>query len=108
MRMRESGKAIETVIQQLKATLPPSSNPKNTFIAYEPIWAIGTGVTPLPEEIIEMHLALFEALKNTTPLLYGGSVTDQNSAEILVLPHVDGVLVGGASLKADVFQKIIG
>lgn len=105
---RESGLAIDTVIQQLHASLPSSSTPQNTMIAYEPIWAIGTGMTPTLKEISEMHQALHKATQTPLPLLYGGSVTDQNASDILSLSHVDGVLVGGASLKADAFQKIMG
>lgn len=107
MAIRESGYAIETVTHQLHASLPNSAQPHNTMIAYEPIWAIGTGVTPILEEIIEMHKALHTATQTPLPLLYGGSVTDQNARDILSLPHVDGVLVGGASLKTEPFQKIV-
>lgn len=106
--IRESGQAIETVTQQLHSSLPPSTNAQNTMIAYEPIWAIGTGVTPTLEEIIEMHQGLYEAIQSPLPLLYGGSVTDKNVKDILSLPHVDGVLVGGASLKIESFQAIVG
>jgi triosephosphate isomerase len=106
LRVRESGHALDTVIRQLHASLPDSVTPQNTLLAYEPVWAIGTGLTPTGEEIIEMHQALHAATKTPLPLLYGGSVTDKNAAEILVLPHVDGVLVGGASLKAESFEQI--
>lgn len=113
--VRESGTAIGTVIQQLHASLPPSATAHNTLIAYEPVWAIGTGLTASLKEITEMHQALYQALHQTLyaatkspfPLLYGGSVTQENAADILRLPHVDGVLVGGASLKSGPFQKII-
>lgn len=108
LTLRKSGSAIDTVIEQLQASLPPSATPQNTLIAYEPIWAIGTGLTASLEEITEMHQALHTAIKNPVPLLYGGSVTGENAADILSLPHVDGVLVGGASLRAEAFQKIIG
>lgn len=105
--VRESGNAIETVTRQFQASLPPSVTAHNTIIAYEPVWAIGTGITPIPEEIIEMHQALYTTSKIVLPLLYGGSVTDLNIEEIFSLPHVDGVLVGGSSLKVAPFQKII-
>ncbi len=108
MGVRESGQAIGTVTKQLHASLPSSTNPQNTIIAYEPIWSIGTGMTPILEEIIEMHQALHGATQTPLSLLYGGSVTDQNAKDILSLPHVDGVLVGGASLKIESFQKIVG
>ncbi|MBX9804136.1 MAG: triose-phosphate isomerase [Alphaproteobacteria bacterium] len=108
LAIRESGQAVDTVVRQLHASLPPSVSPQNTRIAYEPVWAIGTGKTPTSEEIIEMHLALHTATDSPIPLIYGGSVTDNNSDEILSLPHVDGVLVGGASLKAESFRRIMG
>jgi triosephosphate isomerase len=108
MGIRESGHAIDTVTRQLHASLPSSISPQNTMIAYEPIWAIGTGVIPTPEQIMKMHQALHKATPTPLPLLYGGSVTDQNAKDILSLPHVDGVLVGGASLKAESFEGIIG
>lgn len=107
MNIRESGNAIDTVTRQLQASLPLSANPQNTMIAYEPIWAIGTGATPTLEEIVEMHQALRTALQLPLPLLYGGSVTEQNAKDILSLPHVDGVLVGGASLKSEIFKQIV-
>lgn len=107
MSIRESGHAIDTVTRQLHASLPSSTNSQNTMVAYEPIWAIGTGVTPTLEEIIEMHQALHDTTQIPLSLLYGGSVTDQNAKDILSLPHVDGVLVGGASLKTESFQKIV-
>lgn len=105
--MRESGQAIETVVQQLHESLPESSTNQNTMVAYEPVWAIGTGMTPTLEEILEMHQALQKALPAPLSLLYGGSVTPENRDSILNLPGVDGVLVGGASLKADSFEKLI-
>lgn len=107
LTIRESGHAIPAVIQQLQASLPPSATPHNTLIAYEPVWAIGSGLTASREEIVEMHHALHMAINKPIPLLYGGSVTDESAADILSLPHVDGVLVGGASLKADSFQRIM-
>lgn len=107
MNIRESGNAIDTVTRKLQASLPLSANPQNTMIAYEPIWAIGTGATPTLEEIVEMHQALRTALQLPLPLLYGGSVTEQNAKDILSLPHVDGVLVGGASLKSEIFKQIV-
>lgn len=104
--LRESGQAIEAVIQQLHASLPAFATPHNTLVAYEPVWAIGAGLTASEKEIREMHQALRAVTQ--IPLLYGGSVSEENAADILRLPHVDGVLVGGASLKSGSFQKIIG
>jgi triosephosphate isomerase len=103
----QSGRAIDTVIQQCQASLPPSATPENTLVAYEPLWAIGTGLTASLREITEMHQALHAAIKGPLPLLYGGSVTEENATDILSLPHVDGVLVGGASLNMAAFQKMI-
>ncbi|MCE3231494.1 MAG: tpiA [Alphaproteobacteria bacterium] len=107
LTIRQSGRAIDTVIQQCQASLPPSATPENTRVAYEPLWAIGTGLTASLREITEMHQALHAATKVPIPLLYGGSVTEENATDILSLPHVDGVLVGGASLNMAAFQKII-
>lgn len=106
LEVRQSGKAITNVCQQLLHSVPSSATPQNTFIAYEPIWAIGTGLTASLDEIAIMHQALRSASTHPFPLLYGGSVTDQNAKDILSLPVVDGILVGGASLKADSFTKI--
>ena len=87
---------------------------ENTVIAYEPVWAIGTGKTPTGEEITAMHAHLRESLEGCIGaagkgmrILYGGSVNPSNAANILNLPEVDGALVGGASLKADDFLAII-
>ncbi|MDF3033503.1 MAG: triose-phosphate isomerase [Alphaproteobacteria bacterium] len=89
LTIRQSGRAIDTVIQQCQASLPPSATPENTRVAYEPLWAIGTGLTASLPEITEMHQALHAATK-------------------VPLPYVNGVLVGGTSLKIGAFQKIIG
>jgi len=107
LEVRESGQAIDGVAQQLEASLPSSATPQNTLVAYEPVWAIGTGLTASLNEIADMHHALYVAAGKGFPLLYGGSVTDANASDILSLPHVGGVLVGGASLKAETFQKIV-
>jgi triosephosphate isomerase len=107
LTIRESGYALDTVIQQCHASLPSSATSENTRIAYEPLWAIGTGLTASLPEITEMHQALHAATKVPIPLLYGGSVTHENAKDILSLPHVNGVLVGGASLNMAAFQKII-
>jgi len=82
-------------------------------VAYEPVWAIGTGRTPTVNEIREMHAAIRAVLSERGPdgshirILYGGSVKPENAAEILVIPNVDGALVGGASLKAADFLRIV-
>ena len=81
------------------------------LIAYEPVWAIGTGLTPMPSEVDSVHNFISEILSTLqipAPILYGGSVNDKNAQEFASLPMVNGVLVGGASLKADSFMTIIG
>ena len=108
-------RAVETVDAQLAASLPARfTAPENLSIAYEPIWAIGTGKVPTVDEIAEMHSALrrrlldaFGAQGAAIRILYGGSVKASNAAEIFGVEDVDGALVGGASLKAADFIPII-
>jgi triosephosphate isomerase len=113
--VREAGNAVETVAAQLNASLPESvANPSGFAVAYEPIWAIGTGKVPSIADIGEMHSALRERLKaaygeagEQVRILYGGSVKASNAAEIFAVSDVDGALVGGASLKAADFLPIV-
>lgn len=113
--VREAGSAVATVSAQLDASLPPSvPSPAAFSVAYEPIWAIGTGKVPSVADIDEMHVALRARLVaaygddgNAVRILYGGSVKASNAAEIFAVPDVDGALVGGASLKADDFLPIV-
>ncbi len=106
---KENGKTNNILSQQLEDSIPVSSNSDNTIIAYEPVWAIGTGLTPTLEEInkthqfIKNHNTKFENFK----VLYGGSVNANNANEIVSLSNVDGALIGGASLNYDDFTKII-
>ena len=106
---REAGRAGEVVAAQLAASLP--SNPDNVklVIAYEPVWAIGTGLTASTEDVAAMHAIIRNRLPDplTTRILYGGSVKPENARELLGLADVDGALVGGASLKAGDFSRII-
>ncbi len=102
--IRESGNHIETVLNQTKESIPTQTG--QFMLAYEPIWAIGTGLTASIDDIAEMHAALRQLLPST-PLLYGGSVNSGNSNEIMSVPNVDGVLVGGASLKPDTLMEIL-
>jgi triosephosphate isomerase len=112
--VREAGEAVPTVGRQLDESLPRDVDPSRLAIAYEPIWAIGTGKIPTMEDIGEMHSALRSRLRtaygeagDNIPILYGGSVKPSNAAEIFGVPDVDGALVGGASLKAADFLPIV-
>ena len=105
---RDAGQTLDVVLGQLAASLPKGASAGNTIVAYEPIWAIGTGRTPTLPQIAEVHDALRAALPDAAiPLLYGGSVKPDNAAEIFELANVDGALVGGASLKARDFGAIV-
>jgi len=113
-REREAGQAVAVVTGQLEASIPSGVEAGDFTIAYEPIWAIGTGKTPTIADIAEMHAAIretlaarFSAAGETIRILYGGSVKPDNAAEILAVRNVDGALVGGASLKAADFLAII-
>ncbi|MBV9509615.1 MAG: triose-phosphate isomerase [Caulobacteraceae bacterium] len=110
---RKSGRAVEIVTAQVEGSLVPSVTAPFA-VAYEPVWAIGTGLTPTLAGIEEIHAAIRAALVRglgeagrTAPILYGGSVKPANAAEILAVPEVGGALVGGASLKAADFLAII-
>ena len=117
--VREAGNAVATVEAQLDASLPHGEAalarlPDDFAVAYEPIWAIGTGKIPTMDEIAEMHSALRRRLTaayseagSRIAILYGGSVKASNAAEIFAVPDVDGALVGGASLKAADFMPIV-
>jgi len=98
---REAGLAKSVVEAQLTGSLPDAANPENLVIAYEPVWAIGTGLTPTMADIADMHAAIRTRIPSETRILYGGSVNPKNAAEILALEEVDGALVGGASLKPE-------
>jgi triosephosphate isomerase len=110
---RRAGHAHQVVCSQLEGSLPLTLAGRPFSIAYEPIWAIGSGETPSAADIEDTHATIREALNAlfgdaaATPILYGGSVKPDNAAEILTIPGVDGVLVGGASLTADAFLPII-
>ena len=111
---RDAGKALEVVAGQLAGSLPEGCDHARLVVAYEPVWAIGTGRTPTMAEIAEVHGALRAALVASfgeagtgVRLLYGGSVKPGNAAEIFAVPDVDGALVGGASLKAADFSAIV-
>jgi triosephosphate isomerase len=112
---REQGAAVATVVSQLDGSLPRHLQPgRELAIAYEPVWAIGSGNIPTTAEIAEMHSAIRSHLiqqygtqGELVRILYGGSVKSSNAAEIFSVANVDGALVGGASLKADDFMPIV-
>ena len=110
---RESGTTLSIIDAQLAGSVPDSATAANTVIAYEPVWAIGTGKIPTMDQIAEVHGHIRQRLKDRfqdgadVSLLYGGSVKAGNAAEIFAVPNVDGALVGGASLKPADFTPII-
>ena len=106
---KKKGITNDILEEQLKKSIPISSNFQNTIIADEPVWAIGTGLTPTNEEINDTHSFIREHNDkfNKFKIIYGGSVKANNVKEITSLINVDGALIGGASLKSDEFTKII-
>ncbi len=110
---RNSGMTLGVVGRQVAASLPEDATAANTVVAYEPVWAIGTGLTPSVDDVAEVHLSIREALSNrfgsegeAMRILYGGSVKPSNANELMAVANVDGALVGGASLKAEDFLGI--
>lgn len=112
---REAGSTIEVVTRQLTVSLGRPKTSPELAVAYEPVWAIGTGKTATPAQAQEVHAAIRRHVASTLGpevakglrILYGGSVKPENARELLTLPDVDGALVGGASLKADSFNAIV-
>jgi len=110
---RDAGETLAVIGAQLAGSVPEGAEASNTVIAYEPVWAIGTGRTPTLEQIAEVHGFLRSALEGRVAdagavrLLYGGSVKPGNAADIFAVDDVDGALVGGASLKAAEFGAIV-
>ncbi len=110
---REGGTTLSVIDTQLAGSIPAAATAENTVIAYEPVWAIGTGKVPTLDQIGEVHAHIRKQLADRFDdademrILYGGSVKGSNAADIFGVPHVDGALVGGASLKADDFSPII-
>jgi len=110
---RDAGRTLDVVGAQLAGSVPDAATGANTVIAYEPVWAIGTGRTPTLGQIAEVHDFLRARLVDrfaegaAIRLLYGGSVKPANAAEIFAVANVDGALVGGASLKAQDFGPIV-
>jgi len=103
---RESGQEVPVVSSQLSGSIPDGASADKLVIAYEPVWAIGTGLTPTLADIIAIHGMIRSMIPAETRILYGGSVNPKNAGEILSLAEVDGALVGGASLKAEDFWAI--
>ncbi len=104
---RDAGHALEVVGRQLAGSVPDGATAANLVVAYEPVWAIGTGRTPTPKDVQEVHGFIrdhlskrFNAEGGKVRILYGGSVKPSNAAELMAVPNVNGALVGGASLKA--------
>ena len=111
---REAGQALAVITRQAEASTPPQLAGHPFAVAYEPVWAIGTGLTPTLAEIEEAHVAIRDLLAESldesglaAPILYGGSVKPANAAEILAISEVGGALVGGASLLAADFMAIV-
>ena len=110
---RDSGDTLGVIVRQIDRSIPSDAAAVEIVVAYEPVWAIGTGRTPTLAEIAEVHQAIRSRLAarigggDTVRILYGGSVKPSNAAEVLALEDVDGALVGGASLKADDFIAIV-
>ena len=112
---REAGRALAVVGAQLDGSLPDGATAENLVVAYEPVWAIGSGLTPTPADVAEMHgfirrrlIARYGEAGQGMRILYGGSVKPSNAKELMGVADVDGALVGGASLKADEFLAIAG
>ncbi|WP_319414481.1 triose-phosphate isomerase [uncultured Cohaesibacter sp.] len=111
---RKSGETLNVVGFQLEGSIPEGATAANTVIAYEPVWAIGTGLTPTADDVAEVHkfmrdelVKAFGAEGANMRLLYGGSVKPGNAKELMAVANVDGALVGGASLKAADFLGIL-
>ena len=111
---REDGRTLEIIGGQIAGSVPAAARAATTVVAYEPVWAIGTGRTPTPADVAEVHAFISETLAGRLGeegrgirLLYGGSVKPSNAAELMGVANVDGALVGGASLKADDFLGIM-
>jgi triosephosphate isomerase (TIM) len=110
---REAGETLTIVGGQLEGSLPDGATGANLVVAYEPVWAIGTGLTPTPDDVAEVHTFIRQRLNDRfgaagaqVRILYGGSVKPSNAKELLTIPDVNGALVGGASLKAEDFLGI--
>jgi triosephosphate isomerase len=107
LALRQSGQHVPSVLRQITGSLPSRAVPANTMIAYEPVWAIGSGLSATVEQVEEMHAAIKVYLGDKAlPVLYGGSVKPESAAELAAISSVDGFLVGGASLDPHSFGAI--
>ena len=106
LEQREAGDALAVVEDQLAGSLPSQEQWDEIVVAYEPVWAIGTGKVAEPQDVAEMHAHIRGIVGGKVRILYGGSMKPENAAELLATPNVDGGLIGGASLKADSFIGI--
>ncbi|MEL7049116.1 MAG: triose-phosphate isomerase [Pseudomonadota bacterium] len=111
---RDAGLTLNVVARQLEGSLPKTATAANTIIAYEPVWAIGTGKTPTTDDVAVVHESIRQRAQElmgedgqSLRLLYGGSVKPANAEELMAVPNVNGALVGGASLKAEDFIGIL-
>jgi len=111
---RKAGLTLAVVARQLSGSLPDDASSADTVVAYEPVWAIGSGLTPAARDVAEVHGFLRKALAGrfgaageAMRILYGGSVKPENARELMAVPNVDGALVGGASLEANDFLAIV-
>lgn len=114
LQERDAGQALSVTLGQLERSLPDNSDGAWLSVAYEPVWAIGTGRIPEEKDVAEMHDAIrqqllgrFGAAGNDIHILYGGSMNGDNAAMLLAIPNVDGGLIGGASLTAAKFEPIL-
>jgi triosephosphate isomerase len=113
---RDAGKTLERIRSQIEGSVPDAATAENTVIAYEPVWAIGTGRTPTTGDVAEVHTHIRgdvehrfgAAVASGMRILYGGSMKPSNARELLAIDGVDGGLIGGASLKAEDFLAIAG
>jgi triosephosphate isomerase len=108
-----TGRTLDVVGAQIEGSLPDGAAAQTLVVAYEPVWAIGTGLTPTPADVAEVHgfirrklVKRFGAAGEGMRILYGGSVKPSNAKELMAVANVDGALVGGASLKAEDFLGI--
>lgn len=112
---RDSHQALQVVTRQIQNSVPPEATDRNCVIAYEPVWAIGTGKTPTTADVAQMHAVIRKELavllgretSDKIRILYGGSVKPANAKELLAVENVDGALIGGASLKIEDFWGIM-